>query len=91
VIFEWDERKRLGNLRKHGLDFRDCAALFTGPHIALPDERYEYRECRFIALGLLTGRVVAVAYAETEQTVRIISMRKANRSEQTSYFQSVQD
>ncbi len=28
--FEWDEDKRLANLRKHGVDFVDVPAIFDG-------------------------------------------------------------
>lgn len=41
--------------------------------------------------GLLEGRVVAVAHTEDEETIRILSVRKATRNEQESYFASIQD
>jgi len=34
--FEWDERKRLANLEKHGLDFIDAVAVFEAAHIVVP-------------------------------------------------------
>jgi uncharacterized DUF497 family protein len=34
--FAWDERKRLSNLEKHGLDFFDVGAVFEATHIIVP-------------------------------------------------------
>ena len=53
------------------------------------DVRFEYGEPRFIAVGLLSGRVVVVAYAEKPNTVRVISMRKASGHEETYYFKNL--
>jgi uncharacterized DUF497 family protein len=50
--FEWDERKRRVNLRKHKLDFVDCATVFRGPVMTVIDDRYGYGETRFQTLGL---------------------------------------
>ncbi|MFN0145487.1 MAG: BrnT family toxin [Dehalococcoidia bacterium] len=36
--FEWDEGKRRANLRKHGLDFRDAAEVFSGPSFGSVDD-----------------------------------------------------
>lgn len=33
ISFEWDERKRLINLAKHGIDFEDAAEALYEPHI----------------------------------------------------------
>jgi uncharacterized DUF497 family protein len=60
--FEWDESKRLANLRKHGIDFIDVPAVFYGDTVTVEDDRYGYGEQRFIAFGLLQGRVIAVVY-----------------------------
>ncbi|MEP7245710.1 MAG: BrnT family toxin [Gammaproteobacteria bacterium] len=92
VIFEWDEFKRLQNLRKHGFDFRDCAAVFEGPTLVTPDDRFQYGETRFKAYGLLRDRAVVVVCAEAAaEAIRVVSMRKATRHEQTQYFESLQN
>lgn len=91
-IFEWDERKRVSNLRKHGLDFADCAPVFSGPMITRLDDRYNYCEPRYLTLGLLHGRVVSVIHTESDDgVIRIISLRKAARHEQAVYFQTIQN
>lgn len=86
-IFEWDERKRRANLRKHKLDFADCAIVFWGPVLTVIDDRYDYGETRFQTLGLLGRKVVAVAHTEERGIVRIISMRKAAAHEEADYFE----
>lgn len=89
VRFEWDEAKRESNLRKHGLDFIGIEALFEGQTVTFEDERFSYGERRFLTLGLLEGRVVVVVHTEKPEVIRIISVRKATRNEQASYFSSI--
>ena len=50
---EWDEAKRENNLRKHGLDFRDAAQVLEGYTLELEDDREDYGEFRYLAVGLL--------------------------------------
>jgi uncharacterized DUF497 family protein len=85
----WDEAKRRTNLRKHGFDFADAAGVFSGITYTIEDWRFDYGERRFITLGMLRDTVVVMAHTEARATVRIISMRKATRYEQTLYFQSI--
>lgn len=40
--FEWDEEKRLANLRKHGIDFVDVPAVFEEDIVIVEDARYSY-------------------------------------------------
>jgi uncharacterized DUF497 family protein len=89
VDFVWDEKKRLLNLRKHGFDFVDCAALFRGPLVTWPDSRFEYGEPRHIAVGLIRSRVVVAVYTELSHAIRVISMRKASKYEEASYFENL--
>lgn len=91
MTFEWDERKREGNIRKHGIDFVGCEAVFSGTTLRMPDTRYEYGEERFITFGFLEGRVVAVVHTETADTIRIISIRKATKREQALFFKEISD
>lgn len=42
--FEWDEAKRLANLRKHGIDFLDVSIVFEGDTLTVEDNRYDYGE-----------------------------------------------
>ena len=42
--YQWDETKRLTNLRKHGIDFADVPAVFDGNILTVEDERLDYGE-----------------------------------------------
>ncbi|HEX7328157.1 MAG TPA: BrnT family toxin [Casimicrobiaceae bacterium] len=89
--FVWDESKRRANLRKHGIDFIGCEAVFAGRTLTAEDLRFQYDERRYVTIGLWSDRVVAVVHTETLQQIRIISIRKATRGEQKHYFEGVKD
>jgi hypothetical protein len=90
--FEWDECKNQSNLVKHGFDFTDAFRIFNSPMLVEFDDRQDYGEDRWIGIGLLSGRVVVVVYTEPdEETVRIISLRKALTHERRRYEQYIQN
>ncbi|MFE1744774.1 BrnT family toxin [Coleofasciculus sp. H7-2] len=90
--FEWDKDKNEANITKHGLDFVDAPRIFNLPLRISLDEREDYREDRLIGLGMLDGRVVVVVYTEPDdQTIRIISLRKALPHERKRYEQYLKD
>jgi uncharacterized protein len=89
--FEWDEAKRLANLRKHGIDFLDVSVVLEGDTLTVEDNRYDYGEQRFVTFGLLQGLVVAIVHSDRNDSIRIISARKATRYEQKIYFEEVFD
>lgn len=89
--FEWDESKRQTNLRQHGLDFSGVESIFAGETLTVLDDRFDYGEIRFLTLGILNGRVVALAHTETDEVARIISLRKASKSEEEIYYQEIKD
>ncbi len=62
--FEWDEEKNQINIRKHGLSFADAWRMFNAPMLTKRDDRHEYGEDRWIAIGLLDARVVVLIYTE---------------------------
>lgn len=79
--FIWDARKNKSNVEKHGLAFHDAAIVFSGPTVTFIDDRYEYKEKRYVTLGELVGRYVVIAHTPRAESTRIISMRKANARE----------
>lgn len=89
--FTWSERKRVINLKEHGLDFIDAPRVFEGLTFTYEDDRFAYGEQRFITLGLLAGVPVSVAHTETDDEIRIISFRKATSREARRFFKEVQD
>jgi hypothetical protein len=89
--YEWDEAKRRSNIQKHGIDFAGIEKVFGGTTLTILDDRFDYGESRFITLGLLSGRVVVIAHTEMPDVIRIISVRKATKNEEASYFQAIAD
>ena len=90
--FEWDEAKRTANLTKHGLDFVDAPEMFQGPMLVRLDERRNYGESRWQGLGFVEGRLMAVAYTRRNpDTIRVISLRKANSREKTLFQETLKD
>ena len=86
--FEWDERKNESNISKHGFDFAEADRIFNLPMLVFYDDRQDYGEDRLVGIGLLDGRVVVLVYTEPdEETIRIISLRKALSHERKRYEQ----
>ena len=90
--FQWDPEKNRDNVRKHGLHFADASEVFDGPLVARPDTREDYGEERWLGIGNIRGLVVVVVFAMIgPDTIRIISLRKANRYERAQYEKAVAD
>lgn len=87
--FTWHEPKRQTNLKKHGIDFVSAERVFTGSTFTFEDNRESYSEQRWVTLGLLNMRVVVIVHTETENEIRIISMREANKNEQLLFFRNL--
>lgn len=82
---EWDQRKAVANLRKHGVDFADAVTVLHDDRaITVPDERSD--EERFVTIGTdALGRLLVVVYTWREDRVRIISARSATPRERSQY------
>ena len=84
--FEWDGKKNKENLRKHGFDFADAWEVFELPMLTSVDTREAHGEDRFIGIGFLRQRIVVVVFAEgDDDTIRIISLRKALKYERERF------
>jgi len=87
---EWDEKKHSLNKRKHGLSFTEALTAFADENgLLIDDPDSSEDEDRLLLLGLsakLRLLVVSHTYREADSTIRIISARKANRSEQEQYW-----
>jgi hypothetical protein len=84
----WDETKRKANLKKHGLNFADAEKVFVGPMVLFEDNRENYGEQRMIGIGLLDCLVVLIVHVEDDETIRIISMRKADTDEIDLFYKN---
>ncbi len=85
----WDDDKRRTNIQKHGFDFADAATLLDSLTYTFEDARFAYGERRFITMGMLRETVVVIAHTKTVRQIRILSMRKATKHEQTLYFENL--
>ena len=87
--FIWDRRKNDANIEKHGLDFADAYKVFESPMLTGIDDRKDYGEDRWIGMGLMDIRVVVIVFTKPEEdTIRIISFRKATTDERKKYEQA---
>ena len=83
--FEWDEEKRLSNIKERGVDFRDAALIFEGPVIIQEDKRENHGEQRFRALGEVDNDYYVVAFTWRGSTCRIISAWKVDEDGRRRY------
>jgi len=89
--FEWDDTKRELNIKKHGIDFINTSKIFDSYTLTIKDDRFDYGEERFVTLGILEGRVVVLVHTEDEDSIRVISIRKATKYEEKKYFSQIPD
>jgi len=64
--------------------------LFSGPHLSMTDDRFEYGEVREVAFGLIGDRLFVCVYADRDEERRVISPRKANRREVMRYGEDLE-
>ena len=91
--FEWDSRKASENLKKHGVSFDEAKTSFLDENArVMSDPRHSHDEDRFVLLGLsirIRLLVVSHCYRKDDEVIRIISARKADRSERNQYSEFV--
>jgi len=85
--FEWDDNKNAINRGKHKIDFADAIQVFFDERkVSRLDTRHDYGEDRYQVIGMSNERVLFVVYTERhENTIRVISARKANKNEIQAY------
>ena len=80
---EWHEPKRAANIAKHGIDFEDAAGIWHGP-VANRQSSHP-GEPRFITLGQMDQRIIAVVWTLRGDRRRLISARMARTHERLCY------
>lgn len=85
MTFEFDPAKSAKNLRDRGLAFERFAEMDFGAAIASVDRRRDYGELRLRVLGRIDGRLCAAVITPRGHTIRVISLRRANRREERAY------
>jgi hypothetical protein len=88
--FEWDQAKARSNLEKHGVSFLTAAAIFLNERLERVDDREDYGEVRWIALGRVDIEVYRVVYTwRAENFVRIVSAQRASKDEEEIYYREI--
>ena len=86
-IFEWDPKKAESSARKHRVTFDEATTVFSNPlALLMPDPDHTVEEERYVLLGVSSQRrLLVVAFAERSPGTRLISARRATRSERRQY------
>ena len=89
IRFEWDSAKATANIKKHGISFEEAQSVFYDEFaVQFFDDEHSTVEERYLLLGMSTGeRLLLVCHCEREagSILRIISARKATKTESTFY------
>lgn len=93
ILFEWDEAKAESNMRKHGVSFDLAVQVFDDPHILAEQDRIVEGEPRWQSIGMAAGIAVLVVGHTVggqgeDEIVRIITARKASRTERERYAEN---
>jgi uncharacterized DUF497 family protein len=81
----YDPAKRELILETRTLDFDDAVHVFAGTELTVEDDRKDYGETRYLTLGKLGDRLVAVVWTPRDEARHIITMWKANERERKRY------
>ena len=89
IEFQWDDNKAKVNSEKHGITFQEAKTVFYNEFAdQFFDKENSYEEDRFLLLGRsIHARILMVChcYRESDEVIRIISARKATKSETKFY------
>lgn len=87
--FEWDDKKADSNLLKHGVRFSEAVTIWVDLFaLEIPDPEHSLHEERWVRIGLSShSKLLVVVYCEKVegQKIRIISARKATKTETKNY------
>ncbi len=85
-MYAWDERKRLANIEKHGLDFRGAYLVYESPgKITVQSKHLSESRLQDLAIVEVNGILLSLVYVERGKTIRVISFRRAGRRERRYY------
>ena len=82
---EFDADKDQANRTKHGISLSIASEMDFETTTIVADERFDYGEARFWAVGPIGGRLHILAFTMRGDAVRAISLRKANDRERRRY------
>lgn len=83
-MFEWDSAKSAANKAKHGIDFEEAQAIWADSGAVIL-ELIRPDEPRWMAVGRAKGKFWAAIYTLRSDSIRLISVRRARKSEVKAY------
>lgn len=86
--YQWDDKKRLKNIKEHGYDFTAVPQFFSKNHTRKRAHDGGDGEERWMAIGILHEFYATAIYTMRGESVRMISLRKASRNERR-YHQEI--
>ena len=87
--YEWDEVKAMANVIKHGVEFEEVVEFAWEASVEVFDSRKNYKECSAtIPTSRILGRLHVLVYTRRGDSVRVVSLRKANTREIRKYEQA---
>ncbi|MDD2777209.1 MAG: BrnT family toxin [Gallionella sp.] len=84
----FDPEKDIKNSEKHGVSLAAASRFEWDNAVTWPDQRREYGEQRIVGLGYIGDRLFSVVFVDRDENRRIISLRKANKREESIYAQT---
>ena len=82
--FEFDDAKSAANKLKHGIDFVEAQAIWTDPdRTEIPARSLD--EPRYQVIGRISGIAWSAFVTYRNETIRIISVRRARAEEEARY------
>lgn len=85
-MYDWDESKREANLKKHGLDFAEAFLVYEHPEkITIRSDRKNEARAQDLAIVEMAEGMLSLAYTVRDQSIRVISFRRASRRERRMY------
>ena len=85
ALIEFDQAKSASNKQSRGIGFERFVDMDLATAISLEDTRRDYGERRFRVLGSIEGRLHAAVITPRGETIRVISLRRANEREERAY------
>jgi uncharacterized protein len=84
--YQWSSTKARSNREKHGIDLADAVGVFEDPLALTLKDEVRAGEQRFVTLGTdFLGRLLVVVYTYRLEDIRLISARRATRTERSTY------
>jgi uncharacterized DUF497 family protein len=81
----YDATQNAKNIEERNLNFERVLDFDWSCAVIEPDARKDYREKRFTAYGLIDGRLHCLVFTPKTDSIRVISLRKANKKEVKRY------